>query len=102
MGYLNFLNLPVKVNHIEVINEYSCVYSLTKSEVPFVTPILNENNSKDSNFIVMAGMSGVGAKGAMTYGLIAANLLTGKKQEDSFYETAVAKLGYERLGTKTL
>ncbi|WP_273566490.1 NAD(P)/FAD-dependent oxidoreductase [Maribacter halichondriae] len=101
-SYLNFLNLPIMVNQIEVVDTYSCVYSLTETEVPFVTPILEDDNSIDENFVVIAGMSGVGAKGAMAYGLIASNLLTNKKQEDPYYETAVAKLGYERIATKTL
>lgn len=102
LRYLNILNLPVNADQIEVVDEYSCVYSLTESEVPFVTPIRSSANSIDQNFIVIAGLSGVGAKGAMTYGLIGANLLTNSKLEDNFYKTAVAKLGYERLETKTL
>lgn len=100
--YLNFLNLPIEKNQIEVVDTYSCVYSLTKTEVPFVTPILQNENSKDENFVVIAGMSGVGAKGAMAYGLIAANLLTNELQKDPYYKVAVAKLGYERIATKTL
>lgn len=102
VNYLRFLNLPIETNLIEVVDTYSCIYSLTESEVPCVTPILCDDNSMDKNFVVIAGMSGVGAKGAMAYGLIAANLLCNKKQEDTFYDTAVAKLGYERLETKTL
>jgi len=102
VDYINFLNLPIKADQIEVVDEYSCIYSLTETEVPYVTPILNDDGSTDKDFVVIAGMSGVGAKGAMTYGLIAANLLTNKKREDAFYKTSVAKLGYERLGTKTL
>jgi len=97
IDYFKLLNLPIEANQIEVVDEYSCVYSLTKTEVPYVTPILG-----DENFVVMAGMSGVGAKGAMAYGLIAANLLTNKEQEDYFFKTAVAKLGHGRLETNTL
>ncbi len=96
-NYLNLLDIPINTNQINVVDTYSCVYSLTKSEVPFVTPIIDLNGTKDKNLVVMAGMSGVGAKGAMTYGLIAANLLTDETQSDSFYNRAVERLGYERL-----
>ncbi|MEP3209399.1 MAG: FAD-dependent oxidoreductase [Maribacter sp.] len=100
--YLAFLNLPVGFDQLNTVDTYSCVYSLTATEVPYVTPAFKHDKSKDENLVVIAGMSGIGAKGALCYGRIAANLLTGKKQEDHFYKTAVSKLGYERLATSTL
>ncbi len=100
--YLAFLNLPVALDQLKTVEEYSCVYSLSETEVPYVTPIVKHDQSKDENAVVIAGMSGVGAKGALCYGRIAANLLSGKQQEDRFYKTVVAKLGYDRLATGTL
>ena len=72
--YFKLLNLPIGKDNIEYINGYSCVYSLTETEVPFVTPVMNKDHSPNERCIVLGGMSGVGAKGAMTYGLIAANI----------------------------
>ncbi len=51
----------------------------------------------DPNFVVMGGMSGVGAKGAMTYGLIASNLLQGITEDSKMYRMAVSTLGPGRL-----
>ncbi|MCY4212025.1 MAG: hypothetical protein OXF68_00140, partial [Gammaproteobacteria bacterium] len=51
----------------------------------------------DSNLVVIAGLSGVGAKGALAYGLIAANLLLGQDDPDPMYQKAQAAFGYERL-----
>ena len=97
LEYFQLLNLPVSQDQIEYVNGYSCVYSLTETEVPFVTPILNEDNSPNERFIVLGGMSGVGAKGTMAYGLIAANILNKKSSNDSLYNVVKKALGVERL-----
>lgn len=98
-GYLQLLRIPLDYNDLEVVKGYSCVYSLTESEVPLVAPLVTEDMEAINNFIVMGGMSGVGAKGAMTYGLIAANLLTGEDEPDTSYQNAVSALGLNRLIT---
>ena len=95
--YFKLLNLPIQKEDIEYIKGYSCVYSLTETEVPFVTPILNEDDSPNERFVVLGGMSGVGAKGAMTYGLIAADILHEKNRVDSLYNVVKTELGFERL-----
>ena len=95
--YFGILNLPVAIEDLELVQGYSCVYSLTTSEIPLVTPIPHKNNTPNNNFIVIGGMSGVGAKGAMTYGLIAADLLNGNTQTDALHSIATSKLGFERL-----
>lgn len=95
--YLKLLNLPVEQADLNFIKGYSCVYSLTESEVPFVTPIMSEDDSPNDRFVVLGGMSGVGAKGAMTYGLIAANILNEKNVNDSVYNTVKKELGFGRL-----
>jgi len=96
-GYFELLNLPISEDEITYVNGYSCVYSLTKSEVPFVTPILNKDDTPNERCLVLGGMSGVGAKGAMTYGLITANLLNKKTSSDTLYNIVQQRLGFERL-----
>ena len=97
LAYLDLLGIPMTADHLQVVDGYSCVYSLTKSEVPLVTPLRTTDGKKDGSMVVLAGMSGVGAKGAMTYGLIAANLLSGRTEDDAQYVDAVTALGYDRL-----
>jgi len=96
-GYFRMLNLPVGKQDFEVVDGYSCVYSLTKSEVPIVSPLLQADGEPNQDVVVLGGMSGVGAKGAMTYGLIAANLLLQKEEPDSMYRVTAEALGFDRL-----
>lgn len=95
--YMELLNLPVRKEDVKLVSGYSCVYSLTQSEVPLVTPILGSDLTPNEDFIVLAGMSGVGAKGAMTYGLIAANLMNDVVESDSMYQVTASALGFDRL-----
>lgn len=97
LNYLQQLNIPVQNEDLQYVDGYSCVYSLTTSEVPFVTNILDDQNQPDPNFIVLGGMSGVGAKGTMTYGLIGANLLLQQEEETTIYLQTQAALGSDRL-----
>ncbi len=96
-GYMELLQLPIAKEDIKVVGEYSCVYSLAGSEVPFVTPILGADQQADHDFIVLGGMSGVGAKGAMAYGRMASNLMMGTTETDSLYLETSAAMGFERL-----
>lgn len=80
--YLKMLNIPLKKEDIEYIHGQSCVYSLTATGIPLVTSVKREINN---SLVVMGGMSGIGAKGSLCYGLIAANLLLGKKEDDPMY-----------------
>lgn len=97
LNYLQKQGVPVRENDISCINSYSCVYSLTDSETPLVTYRLDEHNQKDTNLVVMGGMSGVGAKGAMTYGLMASNLLLQESEDSEMYRLAVNALDIDRL-----
>lgn len=97
LNYLQQLNIPVQKSDLQFVDGYSCVYSLTKSEVPFVINILDDEHQPDPNFIVLGGMSGVGAKGAMTYGLIGANLLLQKDEQADIYQHTKTALGVDRL-----
>lgn len=98
LGYFDLLNVPLTFEELALVDSYSCVYSLTKTEVPYVTPIPMPNSEvANPNFVVLGGMSGVGAKGALTYGLLGANLLLGKADDEAGYQEVKAALGFERL-----
>lgn len=97
LRYFKLLQLPLNIEDLELVDGYSCVYSLTKSEVPYVTPLPKNNLEPDMNFIVLGGMSGVGGKGAMTYGLIGANLITNESEADTQYIEIKKALGFNRL-----
>lgn len=96
--YLNMVGLAIKQEDLEFYDGYSCVYSLTKSEVPYVTNLPMVDGTFDKNSVLVGGMSGIGAKGAMTYGHIAANLLLGKEgTNEPIYSVTKNALGNERL-----
>lgn len=95
--YLQQLGIPLQTETVSYVEGYSCVYSLTKSEIPLVTHLLDKHYQTDPNFIVMGGMSGVGAKGAMAYGLIASNLLLGRREKSDIYQKAVDALDLRRI-----
>ncbi len=95
-NYLNTLNLPVSMTDLEFNSGYSCVYSLTESETPYVTNIIY-GSEIDPNFILVGGMSGIGAKGSLAYGLIGANLLLNKSDTSRMYQLTREALGSNRL-----
>lgn len=96
--YLQMNGLDIEEDNLDFHSGYSCVYSLTKSEVPYVINLPMSDGTLDRNAVLVGGMSGVGAKGTMTYGHLAANLLFGKKgSNDRMYEITQKALGNERL-----
>jgi hypothetical protein len=95
--YLKLLDLPVEFDQLEFVRGYSCVYSLTDSEVPYVTNIVDQNNEINQNIVLVGGMSGIGAKGSLAYGLIASNLLLSKDDTTRMYQKTKAALGVQRL-----
>ncbi len=97
-AYFNILNLPIAFTDLEYTSGYSCVYSLTPSEVPYVSHVINEDMTVDPNLVLVGGMSGIGAKGSLAYGLIASDLLLNKASDTSgIYQKTKAALGTERL-----
>lgn len=79
---------------MELVDAYNCVYSVTPTNIPIVTHPKNASGYVDKNIIVIGGMSGIGAKGCLGYGVIGANLITGQAGESSkIYKRAVRKLG---------
>jgi hypothetical protein len=95
--YFNMLEIPIEMDELDYHDGYSCVYYMTKSEVALVTHLVNENGQANKNFVMIGGMSGVGAKGAMTYGLIGTNLLTEKDEPDFMYQEVKNAMGLTRL-----
>ena len=95
--YLNKLNITVALSDLEYARGYSCVYSLTESETPIVSHAIVKNKEVDSSFVLIGGMSGIGAKGALAYGLIAADLVSGNENKSLIYQKAKSALGSKRL-----
>ena len=95
--YLVKLDLPIKFSDLEYVRGYSCVYSLTASEIPYVSHALKNETDIDSSFVLIGGMSGVGAKGSLAYGLIAADLILSKRNESFMYQKSKSALGAKRL-----
>ena len=54
-------------------------------------------NMFKSSLKAVGGMSGIGAKGSLTYGLMAANLLLEKKDTSAMYQKTKEALGSDRL-----
>jgi glycine/D-amino acid oxidase-like deaminating enzyme len=95
--YLNKLNLSIELSDLEYDKGYSCVYSLTESEIPYVCYIIDNKKEVDSSFVLIGGMSGIGAKGSLAYGLIAADLVYGNENKSFMYQKAKMALGAKRL-----
>ncbi len=96
LDYFKFLNIPLEREDLIYSQGYSCVYSLTQSEIPLLSNLAIDSQ-QDPNAILIGGMSGVGAKGALTYGLIGANLLLGKEDTSFMYQKTKDALGFERF-----
>jgi len=97
LNYLKMINLPIDFSDLEYVRGYSCVYSLSKSEVPYVTNIFKEDNEMDPNFVLIGGMSGAGAKASLGYGFIATNLIMNKEDHSAIYQKTKLALGQQRL-----
>ncbi|NNL16517.1 MAG: FAD-binding oxidoreductase [Flavobacteriaceae bacterium] len=97
LDYLNKLELPIELYDLEFDRGYSCVYSLTESEIPYVSQAVNNYKEVDSSFVLIGGMSGVGAKGSLAYGLIAADFVLGNDNNSLMYQKAKSVLGTQRL-----
>lgn len=98
LKYLVANNVPIDSTDLEYTHGYSCVYSLTKTEVPYVSYIPDEEGQNREDLVALCGLSGVGAKGAMTYGLMAAKLVQQlPEKNDSMLIKVMARMGYDRL-----
>ena len=66
-----------------------------------MTNALLPDGSPDPDLVVVGGMSGVGAKGSLGYGVIAADLLLGRTEQDHVYLAAREAFGFERMKRDT-
>ena len=53
--------------------------------------------SMSRGFVLVGGMSGIGAKGSLAYGLMAANLILNKDDSSQMYQKTKTVLGSDRL-----
>ena len=97
LTYFNMLNLSIDATALKFYKGYSCVYSLTETGIPYVTNAVNDKNEIDPYFVIVGGMSGIGAKGSLAYGLIAAHLLLNKTDTSKIYLRTRTALGFDRL-----
>ncbi|MGB0931801.1 MAG: FAD-dependent oxidoreductase, partial [Chitinophagales bacterium] len=97
VDYLRMFEIPIRKKDIECMKSSYCVYSVSKTKIPYVTPILTKNRDIDPNMVVIGGMSGTGAKGCLTYGLLAADLLLGIHNSDKMYQRTKKAMGIDRL-----
>jgi len=97
LHHLALLDVGFTTQKLLLDSGYSCVYSLTESEVPYVTHALLADGSPDPNLVVVGGLSGVGAKGSLAYGVLATDLLLGRTEPDPVYLAAREAFGFERM-----
>ena len=97
LKHLSLLGVGLTAKNLPLVSGYSCVYSLTASEVPYVTHAPKPDGSPDANLVVVAGLSGVGAKGSMAYGIMAADSLLGRSESDAVYLAARDAFGFDRM-----
>jgi len=97
LNHLSLLGVGFNSSHLRLDSGYSCVYSLTNSEVPYVTHAASTDGSPDPDLVIVGGLSGVGAKGSLAYGVIAADLLLEKTEADASYLAAREAFGFERM-----
>ena len=62
-----------------------------------MTNLVTKDNQIMNNIIFVGGMSGIGAKGCLAYGLMAADLVIGSNNSNPMYQKAKRKMGTERL-----
>jgi glycine/D-amino acid oxidase-like deaminating enzyme len=102
LKHLSLLGLGLTAENLRLESGYSCVYSLTASEVPYVTHAPKPDGSADPNLVVVGGLSGVGAKGSMAYGVMATDLMLGRSEADPVYLAAREAFGFDRMRQDTV
>ena len=66
-----------------------------------MTNILNKSNTVDKDMVVVGGMSCVGAKGSLAYGMLTADLLLGVQESSRIYQKVKKELGSPELRLQT-
>ncbi|MDB4293460.1 FAD-binding oxidoreductase [Maribacter sp.] len=92
--HLEMLEIHLSKKDIEEVNSYYCVYSETRTKTPLVTSIFNRYGKLDLDIAVIGGMSGIGAKGCLSYGALGADLMLGKAdQPNKMYRKMLKTFG---------
>ena len=89
--------MTIEADDLVYDSGYSCVYSLTSTEVPYITYIPDKTGQKIENLVMMAGLSGVGAKGALAYGELASALILNQEPIGSAMKNVMKEMGFSRL-----
>ncbi len=97
VNYLRMLEIPVRKKEIILTKRYYCIYSVSRTKIPYVTPVITKEKTIDKNMIVIGGMSGTGAKGCLAYGRLAADWLLNVNENSKIYQKTKKSLGVERL-----
>ena len=96
-NYLRMLEIPIKKKELVLSKAYYCVYTMSRTKMPYVTPILTKERIVDDGIVVIGGMSGTGAKGCLAYGQLAADLLLNRSESTAIYKKTKKELGVDRL-----
>jgi len=79
---------------IEEVDSYNCVYSVSRNKTPIVSNIFDKYGSLDRDIVLIGGMSGIGAKGCLCYGVLATDLILGKeKKPNKMYRKMIKTFG---------
>ncbi|MEM8487790.1 MAG: FAD-dependent oxidoreductase [Bacteroidota bacterium] len=97
LDYTRLLGMSLTADDIEYVDGRSSVYSMTKTAVPYVSKVPDTNGDEIDGLVMLAGMSGTGARAAMVYGLIAANLVLGRQDEEVCFNYLMEKFRFDRL-----
>ncbi|MEM1123601.1 MAG: FAD-dependent oxidoreductase [Bacteroidota bacterium] len=94
LQYHQMLGINLSKKDVKLVDAYNCVYSETPNNIPIVTYLKDKKGNLDKRLVLVGGMSGIGAKGCLGYGKIAANLILDKKGDNTkIYKKAVKVFG---------
>lgn len=97
LGYTELLGMELEAEDIAYVDGRSSVYSMTENGVPYVSTVPDANGVAIDGLVMLAGMSGKGAEAAMVYGLLAANLVLDRQDEEARLNRLLDKFGLDRL-----
>ena len=97
LEYTELLGLNLAPEDIAYVDGRSSVYSMTGNSVPYVSEVPDASGAEIKGLVMLAGMSGKGAEAAMVYGLLAANLVLDRTDEEARLNRLLDKFGLDRL-----
>ncbi len=97
LDYMKLLGINLSTDDVEFVDGRSSVYSMTETAVPYVSTVPDADGAEIEGLVMLAGMSGTGAKAAMVYGLMAANIVLNQEAEEPRLNSLMDRLGRARL-----